>query len=49
MKKVTIVMNWLGYERLRFAQTLNHTEQQRCRISAGLFEVLCEKFKPQHN
>ena len=29
-------------------QTLNDTEQEKCRTHAGLFEVLSDIFKPQH-
>ena len=29
-------------------QTINDTEQEKCRISAGLFEMHSEKFKLQH-
>ena len=30
-------------------QILNDTEQEKCKTSAGPFEVFSEKFKPQHN
>ena len=30
-------------------QTLIDEEQEKCRTSTGLFEVLNEKFKPQYN
>ena len=42
-------MNWLGHECLRFVQTLNDEEQEKSKTSLGLFEVLGNKFKPQHN
>ena len=42
-------MSWLGHEGLQFMQIFNDTEQEKCRPSAGLFEVASEKFKPQHN
>ena len=48
-EKVSIIMNWLGCEELSFVQALSDTEQEECRISAGLFEVLSENFKLQHN
>ena len=47
--KVSIVMNWLGHEGLRFIQTLTDNEQEICKMRKDLFEMLCEKFKPQHN
>ena len=42
-------MNWLGHENLRFVQTLNNKEKEKCKTSSGLFYILSEKFKPQHN
>ena len=42
-------MNWLGYEDLGFVQTLNNEEKEKCKTSSGLFEVLSDKFKPEHN
>ena len=42
-------MNWLGCKGLRFVQTLNDREQEKCKTSSDLFEVLSEKFKLQHN
>ena len=32
-----------------FMQILNDIEHEKCRTSAGLFEVLSEKFKAQYN
>ena len=42
-------MNWLGHEGLRPVQTLNDKEKVKCKTSYGLFEVLSDKFEPQHN
>ena len=44
-----IFINSLGCEGLRLIQTLNDSEKEKCKTSTGLFEVLSEKFKPQHN
>ena len=30
-------------------QTLNYQEQEKYKTSVGLFKVLSQKFKPQHN
>ena len=40
-------MNWLGSDGLRLMQTLNDSEEEKSRTSAGLFEVFDEKFKPK--
>ena len=40
-EKVPIIKNWLDFEGLRLVQTVR-------RKSAGQFEVLSEKFSPQH-
>ena len=42
-------MSWLGCEGLKFVQTLNSEEEEKCKTSSGLFEVLNDKFKPEHN
>ena len=34
-----IIMNWLGHKGLKFVQTLNDTEQEKCRISVWLVEA----------
>ena len=44
-----IILKWLGYDGLRFTQTLNDTEQEICRTSTGQFEVPSKKFSLQHN
>ena len=44
-----VIMNWLGYKGLRLVQTLNDREQEKCKTSSGLFEVLNEEFKLQQN
>ena len=49
MQKVPIIMNWLGLERLGGVQTLNDTEQEKCKSRIGLFKVQKEKLKPQHS
>ena len=48
-ERLQIIQNWLGSEGLRFMQTLKEEEQEKCGTSMGLFQVLSEKFKPQHN
>ena len=42
-------MNWQDCEGLRIVQTLIDNEQEEYQTSSGLFEVLSEKFKPQHH
>ena len=49
MIKMHIILNWLGREGSQIIQTLNGTENGKCKTSTGLFEVFREKFKPQHN
>ena len=39
IERVPIILNWLGWEGLRFVQTLNDEEQEKCRTSTGLFKV----------
>ena len=41
-----IILNYFGREGLQFMQTLNDEEQEKCKSSMGLFEVLSETFKP---
>ena len=48
-KSVPIILNWIGQEGVRFMQTLNDKEQGNCRTSAGLFELLSDKFKSKYN
>ena len=47
-KRVPIIMNWLGHERLRFVQTLT-MKKKKCQTSSGLYNVLFKKCKPQHS
>ena len=47
-EKVTIKI-WLGREGLNFIQMLTAKEQEKCKTNTGLFQMLNEKFKPQHN
>ena len=42
-------MHCLSYKELIFMQTLNAGEKEKCRTCAGLFGVLSDKFKLQHN
>ena len=44
-----ITTNWPGCEGLRPVQTLKDKKQEKCKTNAGLFGVLDEKSKPQHN
>ena len=48
VKKFQVLSAWLGHVGLRFMQTLNDTEQQKCRASAELLDMFSEKFKLQH-
>ena len=48
-KRVAITMNWLGHEDLICVKMLNDEEQEKYKTSAGLFGVLSDKFKPEHN
>ena len=42
-KKVPVILNWLGRERLQFIQIFNDEEQEKCKTGKGLFKVLSEK------
>ena len=44
--RVPIILNWLGWEGLRFMQTLDEEEQEKCRTIMGLFKVLCTSSSP---
>ena len=48
-KRVPIILNWLDWEGLRFMETLNNEEWEKCKTNTGLYDVLSEKLKPQHN
>ena len=48
-EKVPIIKNWLGREGLQFIHTLTNAEKETCKSTTGLFNVLKEKFRPQHN
>ena len=48
-KKVSIIKNWLGREELQFIQTPTNAEKDTCKSATGLFNVLKEKFRLQHN
>ena len=41
-KKVPIIFNCLGRAWLQFVQTLNDEENEKCKTSIWLFEVLSE-------
>ena len=43
-EKVSMIMNCLSCEGLSFVQTLTDNEQEMCRMSKSLFEVLSEEF-----
>ena len=47
--RVPIILNWLGHEGFRFVQMLNNEEQEKYKTSTGIFKILSDKFKPQHN
>ena len=44
-EKVPIIMNWIGCKGFIFIQTFNDREQEKCKTSSRLFEMLSEKFK----
>ena len=44
-----MIMSWLGCKWFRLGQTLHDGEQEKCKTWSGMFEVLNEKFKLQHN
>ena len=48
-EKVPIIFIWLGREGLQFMQVLYDEKQERFKTSMGLFEVLSEEIKSQHN
>ena len=41
-EKVPIILSWLGRGGPQFMQTLNNEEQEKHKMSMGLFEVLNE-------
>ena len=44
-----MIFNWLSREGLHLMQTLDDEEEEKSKTSIGLFKVLIENFKPQHN
>ena len=48
-QKVPIMKNWLGREGLLFIQTLTNVEKEAWQSTTGLFNVLKEQFRPEHN
>ena len=48
-ERVPVIPSWQGWEGIKFIQNLHDEEQEKCKTSAGLTEVLSNKFKPQHN
>ena len=48
-ERVPIIMSWIGQGGFNFVQTLIDEEQEMCKNSAGIFSILNEKFKLQHN
>ena len=47
--KVKIILHLIGKDRLQFMQALNVKEARKVQTSMGLFEVLSEKCRGQHN
>ena len=45
-ERVHISLNWIGWECLRFMQTLNDKKQENCKKK---HRIVNDKFKPQHN
>ena len=43
------IINWLGSKELHLMQTLTNGEQEACKSSVDLFNILNAKFKPKHN
>ena len=46
--KTVPVINCFSHKGLRFVQSVND-KQEKCKISSGLFEVLSDKYKSEHN
>ena len=49
MDKLALVKNWLGRRGLQYLEMLTMAEKETCNTLEGLFETLCNKFKPQYN
>ena len=49
MDKLALVTNWLGRKGLQYLEMLTTAEKETCNTLEGLFETLCNKFKPQYN
>ena len=47
-KKVPAILNWLGGG-LKLIKTFNDEDQEKCKTSFKLFEVMSKTFKPPHN
>ena len=47
--KVTIIKNWLHRGGLQFIQTLTKAEKDAYKSATGLFDVLKEESRLQHN
>ena len=47
--KLVLVKNWLGRKGLQYLEMLTMAEKETCNTLEGLFETLCNKFKPQYN
>ena len=48
-EKLALVKNWLGRKGLQYLEMLTTAEKETCNMLEGLFETLCNKFKPQYN
>ena len=49
MDKLVLVKNWMGRKGLQYLEMLTTAEKETCNTLEGLFETLCNKFKPQCN
>ena len=48
-ENVAVVKNWLGKKGLYYFKTLMAAEGEACNMLEDLFDMLANKFKPQHN
>ena len=48
-EKVPVIKKWSGREGFQIIQTLTNAEKETCTSATRLFNVLKEKFRPQHN
>ena len=44
--KLALVKNWLGRKGLQYLEMLTTAEKETCNTLQGLFDTLCNNFKP---